>query len=271
MGSCTECGITASGIPGFIVIQRELREFKEHYNSTCAGYENKLAVLGETLDVKLSDLPGQVADIFHERYVVDGVAPLGQEDIRKVFIELLNAPDGTLSGIRDCMKELMTKQDDLSRAVQATNTGIVPQPAATNNWEWLGRTNSLPENFSFPSLDTKTMWGLWFFGKRAGHVPIGPLKNIWPKKDLRRRVDKTNFSRTKAVMEKLVSIACRGHNPLIKSERDIVVGNTDVVFDYSFPILIEEIYRGHNVPVRAISNNVKTLAKMLMKLPHQNH
>ena len=71
-GYCQECGISASGFPGFIVIHRELREFRAHYNTTCIIFENKIAALETCLLTAVNGIPLKVLSIIAEKFTIDG-------------------------------------------------------------------------------------------------------------------------------------------------------------------------------------------------------
>ena len=263
-GICDECGISASGVPGFIVIQRELREFRDHYNMTCGLYEHRLDVLGNALHQRFDGIAEDVASMILARCQINGAVPVTTTDIRNIFDGLINNPDSAFTEMRETLAAISTSQSQLAASLTNGSTytnsfNSAPEPVLM---QWPGdlRPHGVPKGFKFPSLDVKTMWGLWFFGKE----PIRPYRFIDSKYDLPRQACKVNLSRCRKIMSRLVEIAIAADPALITNADHINSENSSRVFDYAYPILLDELYQHEGCPCR-LDTNINTLGNKKMK------
>ena len=87
-----------------------------------------------------------------------------------------------------------------------------------------------------------------------------PYKQIIPKFDLKFLIDKSNRSRAKKVIKKMLDIAVNGG--IISTVAQVNESNLQRIYDYAYPILIELLYPGSEV-TRAHDINVNTLANRL--------
>lgn len=131
-------------------------------------------------------------------------------------------------------------------------------------FEWGGKVRCFPEDFVFPSLETKSMWKLWYFGDRKrGLHPFKVLQE--PSKNcLKSRAERTNLSRTYCVMKSLEEIAV--NKKLMEEQEDISSMPRKRAFDIfheSFKVLSHEIY-GPKMR-KATDANINTIANHLYK------
>ena len=137
---------------------------------------------------------------------------------------------------------------------------VVPSTAVYHTWPSSDRMHFVPFGFVFPSYNVHTMWRLWFFGDNS--LKICAFKHISVDHDLVTAKCKTNFSRCKNVMRTLLDIAVTGQKLKTIGTR-ITLRNTDVVFDFAFPLLVQRIYDGSKSPDRPQDINVNTIANRL--------
>jgi len=113
----------------------------------------------------------------------------------------------------------------------------------------------VPYGFRFPSYTCFVMWQLWFFGNAAEN--ICPYKSVNRKFDLTTGICKTNQSRTKGIMNKLVKIAINGGK--IQRSSDITQDNHSEVFDYAYPLLLNALYACMSMCLRDPKISTSTL------------
>jgi hypothetical protein len=146
-----------------------------------------------------------------------------------------------------------------------TTTSQQPQPFSTTGqvhfWPGSSTIHTVPHLFEWPSYSASNMWNLCFLGN--ANKRIWPYKLISPKVDLPKALCRSNCSRTKRIMNKLIEIATSGR--IISNERDITPLNMQSVFDYSYPILLQILYGG-SPPPRPQDININTLANRMPRI-----
>ena len=103
------------------------------------------------------------------------------------------------------------------------------------------------------------MWNLWFLGDASRRIL--PFMKIKPAFDLPKPLCRSNHCRTKRIIKMLTNIAIAGN--LIAHERDITPNNMQLVYEYSYPILLQSMYT--NAPARPEDVNINTLANRIPK------
>jgi hypothetical protein len=281
-GYCEKTMMAAHGVPGLILVSREIRKFRAHYDTTCKAFSEGLEVLKRSIEGMESgiyaDLPGEIVGAILQRVAVNGAVPISMTDIRKVISEMIESPTGvhskimtTLTEIEANQKLLMEKHGAVSTssstgAVNATSQDIASKPffdesSRTFLHFWGGKLHRVPNGFVFPSYDTRTVWHLWFEGRPADK--ISPLRRINAAEDLVTAVCKSNFHRTKRVVKGLVKILVSEGR--VESEKEVSADNATTCFDYAFPILIASLYNAEYVPERVFDININTIANRMSK------
>lgn len=261
---CSDTLINATGVPGIIVVSREVRLFREHYNRTCAIFDSSLQALYGRLDERMTALPQAIVDLLTERFRIDGVVPLTAADIHKLIRDVLEGPNSTMMARLDNLAQ--TQAQLLARMESGGTSSSVPHPAATENrrpaslFSWGGGYHRVPAGFVFPSYGIAQMMGLWFFGEPS--KGIGMYKNIQPSSDLQTHKCRVNFSRTKKVLNRIIEI-CVAQNKIC-SWREVTVDNYSSLVDAAFPTLVAEAY-GDKVPPRGHDKNINTFGNLLGK------
>jgi hypothetical protein len=184
-----------------------------------------------------------------------------------------NNNDGPLSQIRNSILELRQElngggqnnregvtNNTNHNNIQNNNNNYNPNAGSTvqlHYWRNSGNYHRVPEGFKWPSFNTSTMWNLWFFGDCERR--IGPFKSIERNRDLTRACCKTNYTRSKLVINKLIDYAITGR--IITTSNDISNENSQTVYDYAMPLLVQELYQ--NEPHRPIDININTLGNRM--------
>ena len=101
-----ETQMWAQGVPAVIMVSREIRDFRGHYNATCDKYDESFKDLRQMMDDRLGALPQQVVDNIRETLVVEGAVQVTTADIRRIVSELLEAPGGKMDAITQALGAL---------------------------------------------------------------------------------------------------------------------------------------------------------------------
>jgi len=259
----------AQGVPGFITISREIRNFKVHYDSMSQQYRDSINLLSTELNHRFSELPQVIVNVLLEQVRVDGANPITLDSIRRLISEMLVVDGGPLSQIRDSIQQLsqrlmiqqnLTVPSDVSQGNPLINDTIT---GTIHHWpNGDGRFHRVPFGFKWPSYNTSTIWNLWHFGDASRG--IGPYKLISRAHDLTTTLCKTNHSRTRVVINALVSFAIR--DQMITTASDINQNNSQHIFDHVMPLLIEDLYP--ELHERPIDLNINTLSNRKQKHHH---
>ena len=267
-GHCKKTHMSADGVPGFILISREVRNFQAVYNETCEQFKNEVTELRTFLHGELDELPKRICTILREQFEISGAVAITKDNIRDLILELLNAPDSTMSKILHTQELIMRKIDPPS-----ANANTLEVPGAASDhiyagefhlWSDNDRSRRVPKAFVWPTMTTFVMWDLWFFGDKEAR--ICPYRRISGRDDLTNNQCRSYKSRTGKVICALVDIAVE--MGVIEGEDSITLLNGTSVFDFAFPILIETLY-APDIPTRPEDIVVTTLYNR-MKRYHEN-
>jgi hypothetical protein len=263
---CSDTMMHAQGVPGFITISREIRNFKAHYDSMSQQYRDSVNLLSTELNHRFAELPQVIVNVLLEQVRVDGAHPITLDSIRRLISEMLVVDGGPLAQIRDSIQQLsqrLSTQQTLTAPSNVNNGNPLNNDAITGTIHlWPnsdGRLHRVPFGFKWPSYNTSTIWNLWHFGD--GSRGIGPYKVISRAHDLTTTLCKTNYSRTRMVINALVAFAIRDR--MITTASDINRNNSQHVFDHVMPLLIEELYP--ELHERPIDLNINTLGNRMQK------
>ena len=138
----------AQGVPAVVMVSREVRDFRSHYNATCNNYDESLKELRQMICDRFETLPQQVVDTIRETLIVEGAVQVTSADIRRIVSELLEAPGGKMDLITNALATL----------TQTLST-IGTQPGLMNTREQEGqlqtRHSHLARKFSYTY---RTLW-----------------------------------------------------------------------------------------------------------------
>lgn len=262
---CKDTMMFSQGVPGFIAISREIRNFRAHYDSVCQQYCDKITQLSADQDRRDNVLPQRLANVLLEQFQINGTTPITIESMRRLILDELVTNDGPLSQIRnsiDQMRTEMHRNGSQNRETTTTVINPIDNNAHSNLHVWPvgdGRLHRVPYGFRWPSYNTSTIWNLWFFGDL--NRSIGPYKSISREHDLTRGLCKVNYSRTKSVMKALTEFAIRDGR--IRSVADVNQLNHQDVFDNAMPLLMQQLYpEPHERP---IDLNINTLYNRMQR------
>jgi hypothetical protein len=132
---CPNTNINAQGVPRFIAISREVRNFKLHFDEICRFNDARFTVLCEEMKNCFKEVPPNVVECILKRFDVQGVKPITIEDIRASVMEILSGMPATSNGsssysIVDSLKNLIEQQKNMSDKVDRLGSGqgyIQPQ------------------------------------------------------------------------------------------------------------------------------------------------
>ena len=245
-GYCPYTHMSAQGVPGFIIVSREVRDLKAMFQQQCKLDEERFANVSQKIEELVRTLPQHVVDVLMEKVRIDGAQPVTLDSIRGLVLELLQTPMDQLSSQIQALSLMTTNHGNTRNGELLTgnedplNTHERRSGATVFLWPGSDTMHRVPCGFIFPkSLSTKLVWNLWFFGDRS--QSIGAYRFIKPSNDLVQKDSKVRYSRAKAVIAKLVDIAVVGQK--IQSMRDIEEGNTETVFSFAFNNIVPQLYQ----------------------------
>ena len=154
----------AQGVPAVIMISREIREFRRHYNTTCDKYDDVFKDIKEILYTRLGLLPQQVVDTIRETLIVEGAVQVTSGDIRRIVSELLEAPGGKMDAITNAISALTQSLTSITAQhvmvngrteVQQINNHVVT--GDIHAWPGSSQIHTVPHGFVWPSYPANTM------------------------------------------------------------------------------------------------------------------
>jgi hypothetical protein len=266
---CADTRMSAQGVPGIIMISREVREFRKHYDATNHLYNGRIDELNDKQQDSFDKLPHQIIELLLAKFQVNGIIPVSIDEIRSLITATLTPQFELISGSLAALSSRMDTSTNQARITSATNEEVFMEvdgdDASTGNrfdlFRWPGdiKFHRVPHMWEFPSFTCKTMWELWFFGNEV--TRIRPYRYFIGCHDMGTKACGTNLSRTKRIMKDLVGYACE--EGLIRSARDITAENSDAVFGVAYRQLLDALYRV--VPERPGDININTLCNRLYK------
>ncbi len=266
---CADTSMNAQGVPGIILISREIRNFRMHYDSTCTIFNQRVDNLTAQLLNSMNALPRTIIEQLTQKFRINGVSPVGILEIRELFAEMFSTHCQTitqsLATITEQQSLIMNRIENgvttAQRGVGMNEVHLNPHRTAVGmvyNWPGVDDLlHTVPVGYKFPSYTCYTMWNLWFFGNAAENICAH--KSISRKFDLNTKICKSNQSRTKLIMNKLVSIAVSDGK--IARASDITVQNSSELFNYAYPKLVSQLYT--SPPTRPEDININTLANRI--------
>jgi hypothetical protein len=242
---CTDTHMSAQGVPGFIIISREVRQLRSHYEQTCMQNERQYADLSAQIDQHARVLPDKIAEVLLEKVQVNGAQPVTLDAIRSLISQVLSSDGGPLADICRSMQSIDARLNTLRSGRDLASVDNEPATANTNfqslhSWPGVDdRFHRVPPGFKWPTgKNTRIMWDYWFFGDANSH--IGPFKNIESRYDLQGKACKTRKSRTKGVIDKLVDLAKEAGK--VRNQSEVTLGTSAAVFDFAYSSLMLLLY-----------------------------
>ena len=177
---CSDTLINAQGVPGFITISREIRNFRAHYESVCQQQCDAVSELRSDMDKKFTEMPQVIVNTLLEQVRVDGAIPITPDSVRRIIHDMLVSDGGPLARIQNSILQL-SQQVTLNRgpSIQTPMTTVIhpinhDSSATLHAWPTNdGRLHRVPYGFKWPSYNTSTIWNLWHFVMQIdtlGHI-----------------------------------------------------------------------------------------------------
>jgi hypothetical protein len=264
---CPYTEMYASGVPAFITISREVRNFRQYYDSTCRTTDPRIDAMRSEFDSKMDSLPALVCDLLLSKVRIEGQVPITLSDIRSAVNDMLGLELSTIRNDLHNIGGIVARMD--SRSLQESsnerllqdNLGEISARGEVHKWPGDARFHMVPHGFKWPSFTTNTMWNLWFLGDSS--KKICAFRFINAKTDLVTPACKTNRSRTSKVIGKMVQIAIDASK--ICRTRDININNIQYIYDFAYPILLQKIYPSGELSQRCHDININTLSNKMVK------
>ena len=152
-GFCPATSMSASGVPGIIVCTREIRELKLEFHNTSTNYNRRVDEMTELLMGKMGLMPQQLVEELLKRFQVNGIVPVGVDDIRRIFTDMMGAADGVMAGVNNRLAAISTQNTSILSRLEETNGNVaqVPSPhvrttaGIVHYWETDSITHRVPQ------------------------------------------------------------------------------------------------------------------------------
>ena len=88
---CPDTHMSAQGIPGFITISREIRQFKDYFTEKSRRTDEQFGTLTSRMKELHDSLPERIINLLLEKVKIDGIQQLSLDDIdiRKLISEVM--------------------------------------------------------------------------------------------------------------------------------------------------------------------------------------
>lgn len=230
---CPYTQMRSTGIPPTMLYLQLMKQRDRELHEKMDEIYNVLHDQLCKIDVDLDRIPESTCHAIQSRFVVDGAIPLTRDDLMQTLNDLR-------SSIVADMNNNMGRgaSVDISCVTDAHLPEYNSENYSGRLFVWSdGSMRRAPEDWTFPSINCKTMWDLWHRGDRSHE--LGPFKFL-TRADLKERTSKVQLSRARGVMDKLGSIAI-SHQlvPKLSVLARLPVADFDIVFDKCFCFLIE--------------------------------
>jgi len=244
-GECLDTHMTAQGVPGFIVVSREVRRVQKFMESRCQLLEEKYTEMGNNIKEIIELLPTQIIDLLLEKIRVEGVQPVTLESIQALMMSILSSENSPLH-------RMSLQITNLSQALNASgHTTVTVGDTNTSRRVTMGdyhtwtsdpeRMHLVPFGFRWPTgMNTKVIWDFWFFGNSHPDKRIVAYRRIEPKFELTTDHCKVEHTKAKRVIEKLLKILVDDEK--ISTYKDINESNSQGLFEYSYSKLLVLAY-----------------------------
>ena len=107
---CSNTHMSAQGVPGVIMISREVREFRRHYDTTCEVFNNRVSGLEHAIEKSLADIPDKVCEVLLKHFEINGATAVTTESVRNLIQEMITAPGGFYSSIHSRLDTVLDRE-----------------------------------------------------------------------------------------------------------------------------------------------------------------
>jgi len=242
-GECLQTHMTAQGVPGFIVVSREVREIKRYFQIEQQALREEFNLMRREINECVEELPGKIIDQLLENIRIEGVQPITLQSIREMIMVILTSEASPLHSMNLEMRNISQTlaasrtndreiEDELRERVNRVQGNV-------HYWPNDHRIHLVPEGFLWPqSLNTRVMWDFWMLGN--ADLQVTSYRKIEPNIELQTKGCRTMHSKTKKIMKKLIDILQTDGE--ITSIADINQSNSEALFNHSFKKLVEAAY-----------------------------
>jgi hypothetical protein len=206
---CNLTNMRASGIPPFMTLARQVYDIGQNMMELCQIVETNARNMMDRFTEVVSALPQSLGDYILRNCEVGGAVPVTADHVTRMFLE---------------MRESLTDQirASIAAAVTIPQPALAPQPAQAMEvdpndpfsveldgtvWKtfcWGGKLHPIPEDFTLPTMNTKALWDLWFFGDQASG--IRPYK-WFRKSDFVKSSDQTKLTKARSMIAQVIKYA----------------------------------------------------------------
>ena len=238
--SCPETGMTATGIPGWVMLKKDLADMSVRMDKSDERSDERFKQVMERFDT----IPEALSNKMSERFTINNMNGVTVTEIKALLAEHMQFESRQFAATI----EAATGGNATNSAARGQNSSDHFTLDGMPLYSWGGRYHIMPKGFEFPiALDVRNMWNRWHFGYTA---PIdGELCRINPLKRLNEDAFKGDVSDTNQrkrvmkvakVMNRLSTLGVE--LGVLDRDADITAENSTAVFDSAFNRLVTDVY-----------------------------
>lgn len=247
---CLATGMTASGVPGNLVIVERLSNLESSLKALetrmAEGFQKMQALFLEQNET----MPGEIKKQVLEAVKVDGPQGPSREEFAEFRDGVMQALDLRFSAFQAYLERMMDQVGNARAGVAAAShlsgrsneTSQQQAQKIYSTFSWGGRINVYPQSFRIQELTVKQLWSFWHFGDQATNMmPVSKFgaHNAYKNK----KSTQSSYSKLKTIMNELMdTIIENGLLPKNKRFEDLSIEEFDEVYCKAMKIYSAFVY-----------------------------
>lgn len=216
IGTCTETGMIASGIPPHLAVANEMAEMSKQVQMS------NTQIISEC-----KKLPEQVARTILDNFKIDGTTPVTRADFDRFLTQV--------------EMKILKANINCNNIAENTKEGTEPDQFVMNYWESDHKFHMVPQNWVLPQNCVKDVWLLWHFGHLQNK--IRPYRLLEPM-DMMNQNQRSLLSKIRRVMKEITKAGKDAE--LITEETQAIKmlrEDSSSFFDKAFELLMNKLNR----------------------------
>ena len=216
--------------------------------ATASGLTKVEDALKSSTQTLLTEIPIKVKSDVFNNLVINGAVPITPQDLQIQF-------DRMFAKVQSQFR-VDPKQTEEKKAVNSDPIMFT----------WGGRFHPIPQNFTMPKVDCKSLWRLWHYGRESDKITSF---STFHKYDFTQAKEAAKYFKGQKVMNTLKKLGMELNIwPTEKLPKECPKSEMDSVFDRTFAELIKRTYKkekSHRVgelSYATISNQINKYEKL---------
>lgn len=236
-GKCDDTSMEATGIPEHLVIANELHDMQDTVKALGIDLKQTIKNMQQSLEFSISKVPVMLYEMLRRDFDITGLQPVTRHDLDNQADIMYNRISNLLTPLRQSVETLINKERSAAAATATADgsmtVGHIRENSNFRTFMYNGRFYVVPEDFEFPSCNTKKLFDVWWFGDEAkGVLPYRFLQKY--RDDLHKKpsIEKSKLVKATAVMNAIQLLMERKLSKAMESfTREECTSNFDAAFD----------------------------------------